>query len=58
MGDVDNNGVIDISDVMTAVNKMLGKKVSPFVFANADTDGNGEIDIVDVMNIVNIMLGK
>ena len=58
MGDVDDNGIVDISDVMSTVNKMLGKKVSPFVFANADTDGNGEIDIVDVMNVVNIMLGK
>ncbi|MBO4821753.1 MAG: hypothetical protein J5548_09850 [Prevotella sp.] len=58
IGDVDNNGIVDISDVMSAVNKMLGKNVSPFNFANADTDGSGEIDIVDVMNIVNIMLGK
>lgn len=58
IGDVDDNGIVDISDVMSTVNKMLGKNVSPFNFANADTDGNGDIDIVDVMNVVNIMLGK
>lgn len=58
MGDVDNNGVIDIADVMNTVYKALGKNVTPFKFANADTNGDGIIDIVDVMNIVYIVLGK
>lgn len=56
LGDVDNNGIVDIADVMNTVNKALGKNVTPFNFTNADTNEDGVIDIVDVMNIVYIVL--
>ena len=55
-GDADGNGVVDVVDVMTVVNKALGYSVSPFVEANADLNADGIIDIVDVMYIVHIVL--
>ncbi len=57
-GDVNHDGSVDISDVMMAVNHMLGKKLHDFFAEEAETNQDGTIDIVDVMNIVNIMLGS
>ena len=56
MGDVNHDGVVDISDVMMTVNYSVGKKLVDFYIEEADTNGDGDIDIVDVMNIVNIVL--
>ena len=55
-GDANKDGIVDVLDVMTVVNKALGKAVSPFDMDNADTNGDGIIDVVDVMNIVQIVL--
>ena len=50
------DGEIDVSDVMTVVNKSLGKEVTPFNMGNADTNEDGIIDVIDVMNIVYLVL--
>lgn len=56
IGDANLDGVVDVSDVMTVVNKSLGKEVTPFSMGNADTNEDGVIDVIDVMNIVYIVL--
>lgn len=56
MGDVNHDGIVDISDAMMTVNSSLGKKLLDFHTKEADTNKDGVIDIVDVMNIVNIVV--
>lgn len=55
-GDADGNGRVDITDVTTLINKILGHEPSPFVEANADVDGNGRYDVSDVTGINIIIL--
>ncbi len=56
IGDADDNGKVNIADVMQVVNHILGRDPSPFIFKQADVNGDGLISVTDVMRIVNIIL--
>jgi len=56
-GDANCDGIVNIIDVITTSNYIMGQNPQPFCFENADTNGDGEITVVDVINIVNIILG-
>ena len=58
LGDVNEDGMVDISDVVATVNYVLGNMPAVFNFDAADVDESGEIDISDVVGIVNIVLGQ
>ncbi len=54
-GDLNGDGIVDITDVNMAINMVLGKVAK----TNAgDIDGSGDVDITDVNAIINLMLGK
>ena len=53
-GDVNNDGNINIQDVISTVNIILGSL--EYVEA-ADINGDGSIDVIDVIGIVNLILG-
>ena len=53
--DVNNDGSVDISDVVTLVNAILSS--SPMLESN-DVNGDGQVDISDVVALVNIILGQ
>lgn len=57
-GDANDDGQVDISDVLLTVDYILGKPCEVFVLDNADVMQDGEIDISDVLGIVDIILGK
>ncbi|MCQ2288823.1 MAG: dockerin type I repeat-containing protein [Muribaculaceae bacterium] len=57
-GDINNDGVVDITDVNIALNIVLGKDDAAKYQGRADTDGNGEVDITDVNFVLNKVLGK
>ena len=57
-GDVNSDGTVDISDVLTTVDYILGKDCQVFDRDNADVVQDGEINISDVLEIVNVILGK
>ena len=54
-GDVDGNGTVNVSDVTTLVNMILG--VVPKDDVRADVDGNGTVNVSDVTALINIILG-
>ena len=54
MGDVNQDGVVDIADVNIVINVMLGKESNTL----ADLTGDGKTDISDVNTVINLMLGK
>lgn len=56
LGDANGDKIVDVTDVMVTVNRILGNTPSPFFRENADVDGNDIIDVTDVMLIVHIIL--
>ena len=51
-GDIDNNGVVNISDVTTLIHGVLGSIELP----NSDIDGNGVVNVTDVTLLIDIVL--
>jgi hypothetical protein len=54
-GDINQDGAINVSDVVLSVNIILG--ISPYNEL-ADLNGDGIVNILDVIDIVNIVLGN
>ena len=57
-GDVNNDGVVDISDVVLTVNYILGSTPAVFNQDAADINKDSNIDISDVVSLVNMILGQ
>lgn len=58
LGDVNDDGEVNISDVIMAVNYILGIQCEPFNFRNADLNNDGVMTISDVTLIVDVILKK
>lgn len=57
-GDSNGDGAVNVLDVVTTVNYIMGFNPQPFVFANADVNGDGLVNVLDVVGTVNIILGN
>lgn len=53
VGDVDNNGVLGITDVTDLIDRLLNGE--PYL-DRADVDRNGEVSITDVTDLIDILL--
>jgi Ca2+-binding EF-hand superfamily protein len=53
--DVNNDGSVDISDVVSLVNFILDSSTTN---SSYDVNGDGNIDISDVVALVNMILGQ
>lgn len=58
LGDVNEDGYVNISDVTTLIDYLLGATVSPFNSAAADVDGNGNINVSDVTALIDLILAN
>ncbi|MBO7103196.1 MAG: dockerin type I repeat-containing protein, partial [Bacteroidaceae bacterium] len=56
LGDVNMDGLVNINDVVSLVNYILGQTPHPFNLQAADTSGDNTINISDVVSLVNIIL--
>lgn len=56
-GDANCDGNVNVLDVVTIVNCVIGQNPQPFCFDNADIDSNGLINVLDVIGTLNIILG-
>ena len=56
LGDLDNNGMVDVEDVNAAINIILKLNTMADYPGNGDIDGNGMIDVEDVNAMINIIL--
>lgn len=56
LGDANNDGKINISDVTAIINYMLGHNPTPFNTENANVNKDEYINIKDVTEIINILL--
>lgn len=55
-GDLNADGIVDVTDVSIAIDMVLGKQEQDLT--TADLTGDGTIDVSDVSAIIDIVLGK
>lgn len=58
MGDVNNDGIVTVSDVVTTARYILNYNPEPFVFEAADMNADSKITITDVVKIANLILDQ
>ena len=56
LGDVNEDGAVNVTDVMMMVNDIIGKPASGYVREKADLNNDGTVTITDVMMLVNIIV--
>ncbi|NLN96111.1 MAG: hypothetical protein GX128_08085 [Bacteroidales bacterium] len=57
-GDANGDGIVNIIDVVTTLNYIMGFNPDPFIFENADVNNDGIVDVLDAVEIVNIIIGS
>lgn len=57
-GDVNGDGVIDITDVTALISKALENDVTPFISIAADLNNDGLFDITDVTMLISLVLSQ
>ena len=55
LGDVNGDGRVNVSDVSTLINMILG--ITPTDKTRADVNGDGRVNVSDVTALINIILG-
>ena len=55
-GDANNDGKINVTDIMAVASYILKYDVPGFIVAAADVNGDGKINVTDIMGIANIIL--
>ena len=58
IGDVNNDGDINVLDVTALINYILCKNPSPFNLAAADVNGEDGINVMDVTALINLVLSN
>ena len=56
IGDVDNDGNVNISDVTTLIDYLLNSESTTINIDNSDVDSDGEINIADVTALIDLLL--
>ena len=56
LGDVDGDGVVNVSDATALINQILGTASYPF--NRCDIDGNGVVNVSDVTALINLILAQ
>ena len=55
-GDANGSYAVDVADVITTINYVVGNNPQPFLFDAADVNGDGVINVLDVVGTINIIL--
>ena len=58
LGDADDNGKVDIADLTSIIDYLLGADVEPFNFTNADVNVDGLVRIDDVTELIDLLLAR
>lgn len=57
LGDVNNDGRVDVTDYIGVANYILGSTPKVFHLDAADVNRDGQIDVSDYIGVANIILG-
>ena len=56
-GDANQDGTVDVRDITTIINYILGNNPDPFNLNNANVNGDETVNVMDVTAIINMILG-
>ena len=56
LGDVNHDGEVNIADINTVINIILGGNVNDQTRRRADVNGDGEVNIADINAIIAVIL--
>jgi len=56
MGDLNQDGVVNVQDIILSINIILGDSPSDYELWSGDLDENGVINILDVVLLINLIL--
>lgn len=56
-GDANEDGEVNVLDITTIINYILGANPSPFNYNNANVNGDDAVNVMDVTAIINLILG-
>lgn len=56
LGDVDDDGEVNILDVTKLIDYLIGGEINPFSFTNADVNRDLSVNIADVTQLIDILL--
>lgn len=57
-GDANEDGLVDVLDVVIAINIYLSGSADGYNFNLCDVNNDGQVDVLDVVSIINIYLGR
>ena len=57
-GDLNGDGMVDVTDVSLLIDVVLGKEVTLAAGVSTDLNGDGNVDVTDVSLLIDIVLGK
>ncbi len=57
LGDVNDDGVVNVGDVVWMVSHLNGSTPGGFIMENADVNGDGSVNVADLTALVNLILG-
>ena len=57
LGDANRDGKVDVLDVTTIINYILGNNPTPFDKSAADVNDDEDVNVLDVTLVINIILG-
>ena len=57
-GDLNQNVLIDIVDIIMMVNFIMDEDAEGFEFCLSDLDLSGSLDVADIILLINVILGN
>ena len=56
MGDLNQDGLINVQDIIRTINIILGTSPSDYELCSGDINEDGVIDILDIVLLINLIL--
>ena len=56
MGDLNQDGLINVQDIILTINIILGAPPSGYELCSGDLNEDGVIDILDIVLLINLIL--
>ena len=58
MGDLNQDGLINVQDIILTINLVLGASPSDYELCSGDINEDGVIDILDIVLLINLILSS
>ena len=58
MGDLNQDGLINVQDIILTINIILGVTPSDYELCSGDINEDGVIDVLDIVLLINLILSS